>query len=65
MKNELKSTDIARFTTQESNLSYSKSVFAGWEKLLQKTEEFYCLQQNLYMLDVLLAQGKLVLQQVK
>ena len=65
MKNELKSADIARFTTQESNLSYSKSVFAGWEKLLQKTEEFYCLQQNLYMLDVLLAQGKLVLQQVK
>ena len=45
-------SDIARFSTHESNLSCSKSAYhqvALYEKVLQKVEGSFFLHQNLYI----------------
>ena len=64
-KNE-RHSDVAHFTTHGSNLSCEKSGCCKKAKLLQKVENssICFLQQNLYMLRVSVALGKLVLQQV-
>ena len=48
-------SDVARFTTHESNLSCSKSAYhqvAVYEKVLQKVESRSFFHQNLYILYV-------------
>ena len=53
------------FYQSPSNLSCNKSGCCRVRKVVAESREwFYFLQQNLYMLRVLPAQGKLVLQQV-
>ena len=57
--------DVAHFTTQKSNLSCNKSGCCWLQNIVTESrEKFYFWQQNLYMLCILPAQGKLVLQQV-
>ena len=52
------------FYHPRSNLSGNKPGCFSLQKVVQKAESSCFLQQNLYMLRVLPAQGKLVLQQV-
>ena len=53
------------FYQSPSNLSCNKSGCCKLRKVVAESRElFYFLHQNLYMLRVLRAQGKLVLQQV-
>ena len=58
--------EVASFTTHESNMSCNKSGCCSLRKVFAECRDwFYFLQQNLYMLRVLLDQRKLVLQHVK
>ena len=57
--------DVARFTTTRIQTCLATNqVVEGCENLLQKVELFYFLRQNLYVLRVLPAHCKLVLQHV-
>ena len=61
-QNALKS-DVARFSAHESKLSYNESGCSRLRKVVKESRgQFYLLQQILYMLLVLPAQSKLVLQ---
>ena len=58
LKSELNS-DVARFANHIQTFFATNQIVAGCEKLLQKVESD--LHQNLYMLGVIPAYGKLVL----
>jgi len=51
-------SNVARFTTYESNLSCNKLGCCKQRKVLAEIKEYFCyLQQKMHMLRVLLAQG--------
>ena len=56
--------DVARFTTSRIQTLQQIRLWKVAKNLLQKVELFYFLRQNLYVLRVLLAHCKLVLQHV-